>query len=375
MLDWLDQPLNDRRWLEQRFDAILALDNEAEQLAQIDTILNWEDPGPGGFYDNLGTLGEYSHVVSQQSWEEDPSSSHSTRVAFPNYKADAKTIAEQAGKAVADELAFKEEVTRVAGAYKGRQELRGSWQSQIATLYGTPLKMRYEGLDPNAQYRLKVTYAGRFRPTMTLTLNDEFGIHGPVPQPNPIWPVSYYLPQAATRSGTLNVEWNLVDGRGCMVAEVWLIKINAFDQLRKEQVSYHRSRLKRAVEIHEAKMNGRLKPLEAQELSFEEISARIKKHRDALIEMNELVYRPYRFEHVDYPAAEGLWLEQRFLERNGGRYSTSVSSWSVSGRGNRGEYAIHLWCRPDQVADWDEWFDQHDGPGVIKKMMATESSD
>ncbi len=226
MLDWLDQPLNDRPWLEQRFQALLTLDNEAEQLARIDAILNWEDPGPGGFYDNLGAVAESSHVVYQRSWEEDPSGNHTARVAFPNYKADAKTIAAQGSQAEADNMVFKEEVTRLDGAHKGRQELRQSWQTQITTLYGTPLKMRYEGLDPTARYRLKVTYAGRFRPTMTLTVNDEYGIHGPVPQPDPIWPVSYYLPQDATRSGTLNVEWNLVEGRGCMVAEVWLLKIN-----------------------------------------------------------------------------------------------------------------------------------------------------
>ncbi|MEO2033070.1 MAG: hypothetical protein ABGZ35_13390 [Planctomycetaceae bacterium] len=225
MLDWLDQPLNDRPWLEQRFAAILALDNQADQLARIDTILNWKDPGPGGFYDDLGTIGEFSHVVSQRSWEDDPSGNHSARVAFPLYKADPKTIAEQASPTEADNMVFREEVARLKGAHTGRQELRMSWQTQITTLYGTPLKMRYEGLDPDASYRLKVTYAGRFRPTMTLTLNDEFGIHGPVAQPDPIWPVSYYLPQDATRSGTLNVEWNLVDGRGCMVAEVWLIKL------------------------------------------------------------------------------------------------------------------------------------------------------
>ena len=226
MLDWLDQPLNDRPWLEQRFEAILALEDNAEQLARIDTLLNWEDPGPGGFYDNLGTSGEFSHVVYQKSWEEDPSGNHTARVAFPNYRADRKTIAEQASQAEADNMVFKGEVARLKGAHKGRQELRRSWQTQITTLYGTPLKMRYEGLDPTAAYRLKVTYAGRFRPTMTLTVNDEFGIHGPVPQPNPVWPVSYYLPQNATKSGTLNVEWNLVDGRGCIVSEVWLIKLD-----------------------------------------------------------------------------------------------------------------------------------------------------
>ncbi len=226
MLDWLDQPLNDRPWLEQRFQALLTLDDETDQLARIDSIVNWEDPGPGGFYDNLGAVGEFSHVVYQRSWEEDPSGNHTARAEFPNYKADLKTISAQGSLAEAANMVFKEEVARLDGAHLGRQELRHSWQTQITSLYGTPLKMRYEDLDPNARYRLKVTYAGRFRPTMTLTANDEFGIHGPVPQPEPIWPVSYYLPQDATRSGTLNVEWNLVEGRGCTVAEVWLIKID-----------------------------------------------------------------------------------------------------------------------------------------------------
>jgi len=225
LLDWLDQPLNDRPWLEQRFDAILTMDEPA-QLAAIHEILHWEDPGPGGFYDNLGTLGEFEHVVYNRTWEEDPSGNHTARVAFPKYQADQATIKSSGSQAEAENMVFKEEVSRLPGAFKGRQELRSSWQSQVTTLYGTPLRMHYEGLDPKAQYRLKVTYAGRFRPTMTLTLNDEFGIHGPVPQPDPIWPVSYYLPHEATKSGTLDVEWNLVDGRGCMVAEVWLIKVS-----------------------------------------------------------------------------------------------------------------------------------------------------
>jgi hypothetical protein len=224
LLDWLDQPVNNRPWLEQRFAAILAMENADAQLAAIDEILNWENPGPGGFYDDLGNVGQYEHVVYQQTWEEDPSGCHTARVEFPYYKADQATIRESASQAQAENMVFKEERAKNAPATQGRQELRMSWQSQISTLYGTPLKMRYEGLDPKAQYTLKVTYTGRFKPSMTLTLNDEFSIHGPVPQPDPIWPVSYYLPREATKGGTLDVEWNLVDGRGCVVAEVWLIK-------------------------------------------------------------------------------------------------------------------------------------------------------
>ncbi len=225
MLDWLDQPVNDRPWLEQRFEAIRVLDSKEAQLEAIDQILNWTDPGPGGFYDNLGAVGEFSHVVYQRPWEEDPSACRTARVALIRYKADQAAIQSEASQAEADNMVFKEEVSRLAGAFRGRQELRMSWQSQMTTLYGTPLKMRYEGLDPQAQYKLRVTYVGRFKPSMVLTLNDEYCVHGPVPQPSPVWPVEYHLPRSQTSSGTLDIEWNLVEGRGCIVAEVWLIKV------------------------------------------------------------------------------------------------------------------------------------------------------
>ena len=224
MLDWLDQPVNDRPWLEQRFQAILAMDNKDDQLAVLDEIVNWTNPGPGGFYDNLGAVGQYQHVVYQQTWEDDPSACHTPRAEFPYYKADKATIEAQQAPADVANATFKEEKTAGAAAPKARQELRMSWQSQITAQFGTPLKMHYDGLDPNATYRLKVTYAGRYQPTMTLTVNETFGIHGPIKQPDPIWPVEYYIPREATKGGVLDLEWNLVDGRGCTVAEVWLIK-------------------------------------------------------------------------------------------------------------------------------------------------------
>ena len=225
VLDWLDQPLNDRPWLEQQLNTIEHMAEEADQLERLATLVNWTDPGPGGYYENLGAIGEYHHVVYQRSWAEDPSGNRTARPAFPKYKADQATIGQQASQAEASNMVFKEEAKRLKSLPNTRQELRMSWQSQITTLYGTPLKMRFDDLDPDARYELSVTYAGRFRPTMVLTLNDEYSIHGPLAQPSPIWPVTYNLPRGATASGTLNLEWNLVDGRGCMISEVWLRKI------------------------------------------------------------------------------------------------------------------------------------------------------
>ena len=224
MLDWLDQPVNDRPWLEQRFHQIEKMEDQEAQLAALNEIVNWTDPGPGGFYDNLGAVGDFSHVVYQKTWEEDPSACNSPRVAFITYKADKAFRAKENAAFEQANLTFKEERKQAPTGPQPRQELRMSWQSQITAQYGTPLKMRYEGLDPNAIYRLRVTYVGRYRPTMTLTLNETYSVHGPVAQPNPIWPVEYYIPHEATKGGTLDLEWDLVDGRGCMVSEVWLMK-------------------------------------------------------------------------------------------------------------------------------------------------------
>ncbi|MCA9438068.1 MAG: hypothetical protein KC978_19945, partial [Candidatus Omnitrophica bacterium] len=49
LLDKVDRPLNDRPWLEERFDRILTLDTEEEKLLEIQKILEWDHPGEGGF--------------------------------------------------------------------------------------------------------------------------------------------------------------------------------------------------------------------------------------------------------------------------------------------------------------------------------------
>ena len=74
------------------------------------------------------------------------------------------------------------------------------------------------------KYRLRVTYAGRFRATMRLLADQTHEIHGPLPQPSKTWPVEFDIPQAATADGILELQWELRAQRGCQVAEVWLIK-------------------------------------------------------------------------------------------------------------------------------------------------------
>jgi len=189
VLDFLDQPLNDRAWIEQELDALSREPDEQAQLRRIERIANWEDPGPGGFYDDLGRGGAQAHLVRQRPWIEDPG-----RVVSPQEEFD----------------------WQVPG--------RLSWLDQAQTLYGTPLRMRYADLDKDAEYRLRVVYTGRFNATMQLVANDTIEIHGPVKGPQPPAPLEFAVPREATRLGILDLEWQLVEGRGCQVAEVWLMQ-------------------------------------------------------------------------------------------------------------------------------------------------------
>ncbi|MCB9768621.1 MAG: hypothetical protein H6752_10530 [Candidatus Omnitrophica bacterium] len=197
LLDKADRPLNDRPWLENRFDQILALEKEGERLAAIDQILNWDDPGPGGFYDDLGNATLQPHLVRQTTWEEDPM--------FIT------------GPQEAHYRSLNNETLEI-------DPLKFSWLDQAQTLYGVPLKVAYKDLDPSAEYRVRVTYFGRYHSPMRLVADGDIEIHGPMTDSDPVWPVEFDIPKKATEDGKLELSWELVEGRGCQVAEVWLMK-------------------------------------------------------------------------------------------------------------------------------------------------------
>jgi hypothetical protein len=126
-LDLIDTPLNDRPWLKARFEQIRAMPNERDRLAAIDAILRWTNPGPGGFYDDLGNVSAQPHLVGGKAYAEDPASLESPLM---------------------------------GATTRGSEALRMSWVTYAETLHDTPLRMRYTGLDKSARYRVRVTYAG-----------------------------------------------------------------------------------------------------------------------------------------------------------------------------------------------------------------------
>ena len=194
-LDTVDRPLNSRVWLEQRFADIRKMARETDRRAAIDEILNWTNPGPGGFYDDLGDPASQPHLVGKGDYASDPAFLLSPHVAFGG-----------------------------VGSY------RKSFWTHAASLNDEPLRIRYTDLDPSAQYKIRVVYGGDSpRQKIRLVANGSVEIHPYIDKPVPYRPIEFGIPIQATRSGTLNLAWTREpgqggNGRGCQVSEVWLIK-------------------------------------------------------------------------------------------------------------------------------------------------------
>src|SRR5262245_49477619 len=83
-LNTIDFPLNNRLWLKQQFSEIRKPSPERERAARLDEIINWRNPGPGGFYDDLGNLTEQPHLVRGPGFDKDPSLLESSAVSVVN---------------------------------------------------------------------------------------------------------------------------------------------------------------------------------------------------------------------------------------------------------------------------------------------------
>lgn len=192
-LDTLGVPLNDRAWLADQFAAIRKLDGEGERLRALRAVLDRTDPGPGGFYDDLGDPSQNRHLVRGAGFADDPDFRRSSYIGFDD-----------------------------------RPGWPMAWCRDAQSLVDAPLEMHYDGLDRSARYRVRIVYGGdNFRVRVRLDA-DGREVHPLIAKPNPPRPVEFDLPVETTADGTLTFRWTREpglggNGRGCQVAEVWLI--------------------------------------------------------------------------------------------------------------------------------------------------------
>ncbi len=199
--DKVDTPLTDAAWLKKQLAEIRALPDEAARLARIDALLNRDDPGPGGFYDDLGDPQRQPHLVRGPGYAQDPAFLTSPLIGF----------------------AF-----RPAGPMPA---VPRAWWQHAETIHDSPLQVRYTGLDRAAAYRVRVVYASEGRASQVrLVANERFPVHDFLARS--FEPLEFDIPAAATAGGELTLSWTQTAGRGgagrgCQVAEVWLLKKSA----------------------------------------------------------------------------------------------------------------------------------------------------
>lgn len=197
-LDTLDAPITNLPWLLRRIREIRALTSDDDRIKAIREILDWTNPGPGGFYDDLGNVACQPHLVRGLGSVKDPEFRASSFAGFdyPDYMGDRIPV---------------------------------SWKNWAESLFDAPLEMHYPNLNPKAQYRIRVVYAGdSMRKKIRLAAGKDIEIHGYIQKPWPIKPLEFDIPREATASGELRLKWYREprlggNGRGCQVAEVWLM--------------------------------------------------------------------------------------------------------------------------------------------------------
>jgi hypothetical protein len=194
-MDGIDEPLNNAAWLFAQFKEIHDMGSEAERLNAIDKVVNRTNPGPGGFYDNMGAHSSMNRIVKDVPWEDDPGTLRSPRIAF-YYKVDQPED----------------------------RDLPLAWKNQACTIYETPLRLSYDNLDPDATYSVKVAYTGRRGKKVRLVADEKYPVHDLIETMEP--PIREFpVPKEATQDGRLVLTWTCGEGRrGSQVAEIWLIR-------------------------------------------------------------------------------------------------------------------------------------------------------
>ena len=116
-LDTLDYPVSDAPWLLNRISEIMRESDTAKQLAAIRALMRRTDPGPGGFYDDLGNVSQSPPPwILGEGAERDPEfrATPLTGFLYPD----------------------------VLGSHAPL-----AWKRWAESLFDAPLKMHYTGLD------------------------------------------------------------------------------------------------------------------------------------------------------------------------------------------------------------------------------------
>lgn len=195
MLDTVDIPLNNRRWIEDRFAEILKIEDEEERLAALKEIPLYERPKPGTLYDDLGHVGRQPHLVRIEGESLDPADRWTLKNEIQSWEPylDRRRLSAQDG----------------IGCFP-----RWSREWELNLFYPTV-----------AQDRSYV-----FRAAIQKSEESEYALFADGVELKPMGPPAseaeieeYAVPAELVEDGELSIQWKVARGRGIHVTETWLI--------------------------------------------------------------------------------------------------------------------------------------------------------
>lgn len=204
-IDFMDNPLNDVAWILSELKKVEKLKSESDKTQAIHAMLQRNNPGAGGFYDNFGNAQSWDRVLGSKALSEDPGDLNSPRVSFGVGLKDREWV---------------HEIT--ATGFEG-DAAPMSWMNQVTTLYDQPLQIHYDNLDAEASYKVKVAYTGRFRAQMKM-MADDIMLHDITKTGvQPFY--EFQIPKETLKDGKVTFTWTCGEGeRGSQVSEIWIIK-------------------------------------------------------------------------------------------------------------------------------------------------------
>ncbi|MBS1576993.1 MAG: hypothetical protein JST09_16975 [Bacteroidetes bacterium] len=192
VLDFIDRPLNNRWWLEDEFKRIKTLP-EKEQTAALKTIAEWEHPGEGSFYDNVGNVSKSPHQIRGQNWRVKPLNVEEDGPGFDWWE-------------------------------NGFSRKRLSWMINMRW----PLGIDYTGLDSTADYTVRITGYGE----CLLKINGQRV--SPSRYGRGVGEIKEFpVPQSLIQQGHILLTWDDLNEdflnwrQQSRINEVWLIKNNS----------------------------------------------------------------------------------------------------------------------------------------------------
>ena len=192
-MDYVNYPLNNRWWLEDELNQVNRIESSAAQEKRLQQLVQWENPGAGGYYDIIGHVGHSPRMIKLQYVED--AMRHYYDIPVPTQR----NISPQ------------------------RNNLRMAWHVYHD---GLPT-LTYDALDPQGSYRVKL-FSQRESPLLIDGIPATRIRTGATY--DQVIEQEFEVPASANADGKIELSWGVLDERKLnwrqkhYVTDIWVLE-------------------------------------------------------------------------------------------------------------------------------------------------------